>query len=259
MNPVAGQPALIAHHPIARAPAFAPNQSKSAKTKWRRAKPRRAAAPAGRAADDDVAPEQLARARPGFSERTRGSITLIFQCRLFSMTPCLAERAARRRPHPHVIISVRRERPSSIVRPKNEIAEAPPSRREWVGLIAGRSADHLNVGRAAADRRRWVGAPLAHEDSARVRSTGLDNADLSMPPVFHDPVAEARGAAGGHTHLQRSSRTPELQPRPRTELSENGIGDGGQVAAPAGRAVDLVRASQWIKRRNAPGNNPNDG
>ncbi len=28
--------------------------------------------------------------------------------------------------------------------------------------------------------------------------------------------------------------------------------DGGQVAAPAGRAVDLVRASQWIKRRNAP-------
>jgi hypothetical protein len=24
------------------------------------------------------------------------------------------------------------------------------------------------------------------------------------------------------------------------------------VAAPAGRAVDLVRASQWIKRRNAP-------
>jgi hypothetical protein len=35
-------------------------------------------------------------------------------------------------------------------------------------------------------------------------------------------------------------------------LSENGIGDGGLVAAPAGRAVDLVRASQWIKRRNAP-------
>ena len=30
------------------------------------------------------------------------------------------------------------------------------------------------------------------------------------------------------------------------------IGDGGLVAAPAGRAVDLVRASQWIKRRNAP-------
>ena len=79
-----------------------------------------------------------------------------------------------------------------------------------------------------------------------------------------------------HHHQQRSPRAPELHrrpdgdvgqqpqrrpggprptrrsPRPRTELSENGIGDGGLVAAPAGRTVDLVRASQWIKRRNAP-------
>jgi hypothetical protein len=53
-------------------------------------------------------------------------------------------------------------------------------------------------------------------------------------------------------------RSPELQRSPPTEFSENGIGDGGQQAAPAGRAVDraqggaaLVRASQWIKRRNA--------
>ena len=36
------------------------------------------------------------------------------------------------------------------------------------------------------------------------------------------------------------------------------LADGGQVAAPAGRAVDLVRASQWIKRRNAPPRRPND-
>ena len=47
-------------------------------------------------------------------------------------------------------------------------------------------------------------------------------------------------------------RPTQRSPRPRTELSENGIGGGGLVAAPAGRAVDLVRASQWIKRRNAP-------
>jgi hypothetical protein len=64
----------------------------------------------------------------------------------------------------------RPERPSSIVRPKNEIAAAPPSRRERVGLIAGRSADHLIVGRIA-DRRRWLGAPLARGDSARVSPT----------------------------------------------------------------------------------------
>ena len=64
---------------------------------------------------------------------------------------------------------------ATIVRPQgeyrlNEIAETPPSRRQRVGLIAGRSADHLNVGRCA-DRRRWLGAPLAHEDSARISPT----------------------------------------------------------------------------------------
>jgi len=42
--------------------------------------------------------------------------------------------------------------------------------QERVSLIAGRSADHLIVGRIA-DRRRWLGAPLARGDSARVRPT----------------------------------------------------------------------------------------
>ena len=59
---------------------------------------------------------------------------------------------------------------AASVRPKeyreNEIAEAPPSRLERVGLIVGRSAD----------RRRWVGAPLAREDSARAGLTGARDA-----------------------------------------------------------------------------------
>ena len=53
-------------------------------------------------------------------------------------------------------------------------------------------------------------------------------------------------------------RSPELQRPPATEFNENEIANGGRQAAPAGRAVDgaqagaaLVRASQWIKRRNA--------
>ena len=63
---------------------------------------------------------------------------MIFQCRLFGDTPYLPARARRRGG------SDRPERPSSIVRPKaeyrlNEIAEAPPSRRERVGLIASRA------------------------------------------------------------------------------------------------------------------------
>ncbi len=45
----------------------------------------------------------------------------------------------------NIISNVRRERPSSIVRPQgeyrlNEIAEAPPSRLERVGLIAERAS-----------------------------------------------------------------------------------------------------------------------
>ncbi len=45
----------------------------------------------------------------------------------------------------NIISNVRRERPSSIVRPQgeyplNEIAEAPPSRLERVGLIAQRAS-----------------------------------------------------------------------------------------------------------------------
>ena len=41
------------------------------------------------------------------------------------------------------------------------------------------------------------------------------SADLSMPPVFHDSVAEPRGAAGGHI-IVRSPPTPELQRSPAT-------------------------------------------
>ena len=67
-----------------------------------------------------------------------------------------------------------------------------------------------------------------------------------MATVGQQPQRRPGGPSGS---LRRPT---QRSPRPRTELSENGIGDGGQVAAPAGRAVDLVRASQWIKRRNAP-------
>ena len=64
------------------------------------------------------------------------------------MSPWLINpaRARRRGSRSNNIISnVRRERPSSIVRPQgeyreNEIAEAPPSRLERVGLIAQRAS-----------------------------------------------------------------------------------------------------------------------
>ncbi len=103
-----------------------------------------------------------------------------------------------------------------------------------------------------------------------------------MPPVGDDPVARRRRAAAAATSSAAAFATsarapssprwrrrpaaaaPPRRPEPVAPLTDaaiaaapnrierNGIGDGGLVAAPAGRAVDLVRASQWIKRRNAP-------
>ena len=125
-------------------------------------------------------------------------------------------------------------RPAAVDRsfrpqPENGIADGGQQ-----AAPAGHAADHLNVGRSA-DRRRWLGAPLAHEDSARTRLTGHDNADLSMPPVWRYPVPlSARPAA-----VDRSFR-----PKP-----ENGIGDGGQQAAPAGHAADHLNVGRSADRR----------
>ena len=77
------------------------------------------------------------------------------------MSPWLINpaRARRRGSRSNNIISnVRRERPSSIVRPQgeyreNEIAEAPPSRLERVGLIAQR-ASRTRIRASKADGAR---------------------------------------------------------------------------------------------------------
>jgi hypothetical protein len=52
---------------------------------------------------------------------------------------------------------------------------------------------------------------------------------------------------------QRSPPTPELQRSPLTEFSENGIGDGGQHAAPAGRAVDRAQGGAGPRARESNG------
>ena len=56
--------------------------------------------------------------------------------------------------------------------PPNEIAEAPPSRRQRVGLIAGRSADHLIVGRSVDRRRSCRCAPRARGFGASETNAG---------------------------------------------------------------------------------------
>ena len=57
----------------------------------------------------------------------------------------------------------------------------------------------------------------------------------------------AQAARAGRSADRRSDRRG---PEPNFSMMESA--GGVLVAAPAGRAVDLVRASQWIKRRNAP-------
>ena len=46
-----------------------------------------------------------------------------------------------------------------------------------------------------------------------------DNADLSEPPVWRYRVAPSARPAGGHTHHQRSPRTPELHRSPPRAIS----------------------------------------
>ena len=57
----------------------------------------------------------------------------------------------------------------------------------------------------------------------------------------------AQAARAGRSADRRSDRRG-----PEPNFSKMESAGGVLVAAPAGRAVDLVRASQWIKRRNAP-------
>jgi hypothetical protein len=76
---------------------------------------------------------------------------------------------------------LQRSPPRGISRKRNRRSAAQPARAGRVGLIAGRSADHLNVGRSA-DRRRWLGAPLAHEEFGEKRLTRV--AANARAPAF---------------------------------------------------------------------------
>src|SRR5208283_3369500 len=91
----------------------------------------------------------------------------------------------------------------------------------------------------------------------REHEAGAKTADLARKHGISEATLYNWKAKYGGLDVSEARRLRALPPP--TEFTENGIGDGGQVAAPAGRAVDraqagaaLVRARQWIKRRNAP-------
>jgi hypothetical protein len=102
----------------------------------------------------------------------------------------------------------RPERPSSIVRPQgeyrlNEIAEAPPSRRERVGLIAQR-ASRTRIRREKVNEGQRVGLLTELAESARASRARKGNEKgkfgaLSVLQIFRSVVnARSSGAAGSH-------------------------------------------------------------
>ena len=120
---------------------------------------------------------------------------------------------------------------SGISRKRNRRSAAQPARAGRVGLNVGRSAD----------RRRWLGAPLAHEDSARTRVTGFDNADLSMPPVWRYPVTPARARRRGGRMIDRSPRSGISRKRNRRSAAQPAR--AGRVGLNVGRSADRRR---WL-------------
>ena len=140
-----------------------------------------------------------------------GEMALIFRCRRFVDDPL--PRSARPAPRGG---RHQRSPPRGISRKRNRRSAAQPARAGRVGLIAGRSADHLNVG-CSADRRRWLGAPLAHAREMAAR--GLTRV-FSMPRVGDEPRSSlAPRRPQQQHHQQRSPRTPELHRSPPRGIS----------------------------------------
>ena len=120
---------------------------------------------------------------------------------------------------------------SGISRKRNRRSAAQPARAGRVGLNVGRSAD----------RRRWLGAPLAHEDSARTRVTGFDNADLSMPPVWRYPVTPSARPAPRRPHDR--SFAPKRNIAKTKWRSAAQPARAGRVGLNVGRSADRRR---WL-------------
>ncbi len=123
----------------------------------------------------------------------------------------------------NIIISVRREHRAPSFAPNRKSCptclwvapivaidggQPPPSRRERVGLIAGRSADHLNVGRSA-DRRRRVGAALARNGGIGASKTNAGPRVLLLYPLARAPTRRRRSSA------ERPARAKQVRVRYR--------------------------------------------
>ena len=141
------------------------------------------------------------------------------------MTPYLAARARRRRGRHQ------RSPQSGISRKRNRRSAAQPARAGRVGLSAGRSAD----------RRRWLGAPLAHEEfgarkpNAGIKRRSFNAAGLSMTPYL---AARARRRRGRH---QRSPQSGISRKRNRRSAAQPAR--AGRVGLSAGRSADRRR---WL-------------
>ena len=167
-----------------------------------------------------------------------------------------------RRPPPSAAFTTSAQ--SSIVAP---MATSASSRSDRRGPNRVQRMESANGKLVAAPAGRAVDLARASHGSRRIHPSLTR---LSMPPCCDRPQWLA-APHGGRTHRgssyhhsapsfresPRSRRRPAAaanRARPQTELSENGWRLGAALwrRAPAGRAVDLARASHRMKRNTPP-------
>ena len=244
------------HHRIrrrgGRGAAPAPTQIQELATAASRRR-RRVGPIAGRSADQRCwVGAALVRASQWIKRRNAPPKPLVFQCRVFGEDPLPPELDRRHRPHHRI-----RRRGGRGAAPAptqiQELATAASRRRRRVGPIAGRSAD----------QRCWVGAALVRASQWIKRRNAPPKPLVFQCRVFgEDPLPPEldRRHRPHHRIRRRGGRGAAPAPTQIQELATAASRRRRRVGPIAGRSADqrcwvgaaLVRASQWIKRRNAP-------
>jgi hypothetical protein len=118
--------------------------------------------------------------------------------------------------------------------------------------IASAAAQPARAGRSADRRRSCRRAPHAHArgiGASKVNEV-VHTADLSMPPVFDDPVARGARPANPARPRRRGGRH---QRSPQSGLSEKEIASAAAQPARAGRSADRRRSCRRAPHAHARG------
>src|SRR5208282_3626772 len=226
---------------------------------------------AGRAVDGAHAGAALVRASQWIKRRNAGAGPKLpqFQCRVFGDTRYLAARGRRRRPHHRIrrrgrsSSSIGRpDRPSSSVPPQPNLTKTKsPTAALWrPQQVAGRAVDGAHAGAALVRASQWIkrrnAGPKLPQFQCRVFG---DTRYLAARGRRRRPHHRIRRRGRSSSSIGRPDRpSSSVPPQPNLTKTKSPTAALWRPQQVAGRAVDgahagaaLVRASQWIKRRNA--------